>query len=59
MDNEQSQRGKRARRKISDILQSYYNFWLQHFENENEQFVEQVIRFAQQKIRSPQAGGVL
>ncbi len=49
MDRQQSQKGKRARRSVNDLLRAYYAFWLQHFENDSEAFLLQVIRLADRR----------
>lgn len=55
VDVEQSRAHKGARQSVNLLLQAYYAHWLRRFDEDNERFFEQMMRFAEGKQEgSPQ-----
>jgi hypothetical protein len=46
MDAEQRHLGKRARLSVNVPLRAFYKYWLYRFEQDNERFFAEVMRFA-------------
>jgi hypothetical protein len=47
MDPKEKLEQKRARQSVNEMLEAYYIYWLRHFENDSEAFLDGVVRFAQ------------
>jgi hypothetical protein len=52
LDQEVSRRAKDARKLINSLLETYYQYWVDHFQADNEQFFQAVLRAAEANTRA-------